>query len=229
MCAQIMPVAGYDCETTGTDVTRDRIVSAALVQRAADGTTTTSTWLIDPGVPVPAAALAIHGLSTQHLRAHGAQPAEALDQIAEALAGCLAGGVPLLVYNAPFDLRILDAELKRHDLPTLATRLGAPVRPVVDPLVIDRAVDRYRKGGRKLPDLISEYRVAPAGHLHDATDDVVNAIAVFDAIMRGYPSVPTDVMELHDWQVRQHREWAVNFNHWLEGKGKDPSADPSWP
>ena len=229
MPAQMIPVAGYDCETTGTDVSRDRIVSAALVQRAADGTTTTSTWLIDPGVPVPAAALAIHGLSTQHLRANGAPPAQALNQIATSLAGCLTAGVPLLVYNAPFDLRILDAELRRHGLPTLSARLGAPVKPVVDPLVIDRAVDRYRKGGRKLADLISEYRIAPAGQLHDAAADVANTIAVFDAIMGRYPSVPRDVMKLHDWQVSQHHDWAVNFNRWLRGKGKDPSADPSWP
>jgi len=224
-----MPVAGYDCETTGTDVSSDRIVSAALVQRAADGTTTTSTWLIDPGVPVPAAAVAIHGLSTEHLRMGGAQPTEALDQIATALARCLTGGVPLLVYNAPFDLRILEVELKRHGLPTLSTRLGAPVKPVIDPLVIDRAVDRYRKGGRKLSDLIHEYGVSASGQLHDATGDVMGTIAVLDAIMRSYPSVPSDVMELHDWQVRQYHDWAVNFNHWLQGKGRTPSVDPSWP
>ena len=224
-----MPVAGYDCETTGTDVSRDRIVSAALVLRAADGTTTTNTWLIDPGIPVPAAAVAIHGLSTEHLRAHGAKPAEALDQVATSLARCLAVGVPLLIYNAPFDLRILEAELKRHGLPTLSDRLGSPVKPVVDPLVIDRAVDRYRKGGRKLADLIDTYRVLASGQLHDATGDVINTIAVLDAIMRSYPGVPSDIMELHDWQVRQYHDWAVNFNHWLQGKGKEPSVDPAWP
>jgi len=224
-----MPVAGYDCETTGTDVRHDRIVSAALVRRAADGGSTTSTWLIDPGVPVPAAAVAVHGLSTKHLRAHGAQPAQALDQIAASLASCLAAGVPILIYNAPFDLRILDAELARHHLPSLADRLGASVKPVVDPLVIDRAVDRYRTGGRKLQDLIGQYRVKPSGQLHDATDDVINAIAVFDAIMGVYPSVPRDAMALHDWQVRQHREWAVDFNQWLKSKGRAPTADPAWP
>jgi len=229
MPTSVMPVIGYDCETTGTNVAQDRIVSAALVARAGDGTMTTRTWLIDPGVEVPPAVVAIHGLTTAHLRANGAPPTEALDEIAQAVAARLVGGVPLLIFNAPFDLRILGAELARYGLPSLATRLGGPVRPVIDPLVIDRGVDRYRKGPRKLSDLIGTYEVRLAGQLHDATDDVVNEIAVFDAILRAHPEVPADAGALHDWQVRAHREWAGSFNKYLSSRGKAPSADPVWP
>ena len=64
------PLLGFDTETTGVDVDNDRIVTAALVRRDATGTHVRS-WLIDPGVDIPEAAAAIHGVSTEHAREHG--------------------------------------------------------------------------------------------------------------------------------------------------------------
>jgi len=224
-----MPVAGYDCETTGTTVASDRIVSAAVVVRTADGATTTRTWLIDPGVEIPEQATAIHGISTEQVRAHGMRAVDALDQIASVLADNLASGVPLLIYNATFDLRILAAELTRHGLPGLDQRLGGPVKPVLDPLVIDRAADRFRKGGRRLPDLMEFYGLAPSLHLHDAGDDVVNTIAVLDAILGAYPTLPSNLDDLHEWQVAARGDWAKNYNAWLARQGRPATADPVWP
>ena len=224
-----LPVAGFDCETTGTDVAADRIISAALVRRSGGEPAATRTWLIDPGIAIPAEAAAIHGITTADVRAHGAPPPQALDEIAQSLAECLAQSLPVLIYNAPFDLRILAAELSRHGLPTLEHRLGRAVKPVLDPLVIDKGVDRYRKGSRRLPDLMRVYGVAPAAHLHDAADDVLNTIAVFDALMHTHRELPTDPDRLHDWQVAKHREWATHYNAWLSSKGRAPTADVVWP
>jgi len=224
-----IPVTGFDCESTGTDVATDRMVSAAIIERAADGSMTSHQWLIDPGIEVPASAVAIHGLTTQALRAHGEQPPVALDEIANLLASSLNLGIPILIYNASFDLRILAAELARYQLESLDERLHSPVRPVFDPLVLDRGADRYRKGGRRLPDLMETYRLSPAAHLHDATDDVINTIAVFDAIMGQHPDLPTDPMDLHDWQIAAHREWATHYNQWLAKQGRQPSAQVEWP
>jgi len=229
MTLTCLPVAGFDCESTGTDVAHDRIVSAALVRRDADGTTITQTWLVNPGIEIPAAALAVHGITTQRVRDEGQDAREALDEIAQSLADCLTDGLSVLIYNASFDLRILDAELARHGLASLERRLGGAVRPVVDPLVIDRGVDRYRRGSRRLPDLMDVYGLPPSRHLHDALDDVVNAIAVFDAIMNRYPILPAAAHDLHDWQATAHREWATHFNEWLAGRGQRPTADPRWP
>ena len=224
-----LPLAGYDCETTGTDVSSSRIISAALVQRTGDGQTATTTWLIDPGVEIPAAAEAVHGISTAHVRAHGADPATALDEIAANLAACLDAGLPIVIYNAMFDLRIMDAELARHNLPSLSQRVGRPIQPVLDPLVIDRGVDRYRRGSRKLPDLIRFYGLAPAKHAHDATDDVINTIAVLDAILDRHRELPDDLAALHAWQSARHAEWAKHHNEWTASQGRRPTADPHWP
>ena len=141
------PLLGFDTETTGVDVDHDRIVTAALVRRDASGTRI-RTWLIDPGVEIPAAASAIHGITTAHARAHGAPPAVALAEIAATVATALAAGTPVVAFNAAYDLSILDAELVRHGLATVPERLGRATSPVIDPLVLDRHEDRYRRGKR---------------------------------------------------------------------------------
>ena len=224
------PLLGFDTETTGVDVDGDRIVTAALVRRDSEGTSA-RTWLIDPGVEIPAAATAIHGITTEHARSHGAPADVALEEIAAALAHELGAGVPVVAYNATFDLCILDAELRRHDLATLPERLGHDVVPVIDPLVLDRASDRYRPGKRKLVDLCGIYQIADDGHLHTAEVDVVATLDVLAAIVNRHPNLGAlDLAELHAFQVNAHREWAEGFNAWRTRKGLEGAgADLAWP
>ncbi|MDR1634950.1 MAG: DNA polymerase III subunit epsilon [Bifidobacteriaceae bacterium] len=223
-------LVGFDTETTGVRTDADRIVTAALVTRAAGVPEQASTWLIDPGVEIPPQATAVHGITTAQAREQGRPADEALDEIASQLAQALAGGLAVLAFNASYDLRILDAELRRHHLASLESRLGGTVAPVVDPLVIDRAVDRYRKGKRKLSDLMAVYGVRDSSNLHDALEDVRQSIAVFDAIEARHAKVAQmDAAELHAWQRQTHRDWAANFNQWLSSRGSAADVDLDWP
>ncbi|CAM5280282.1 3'-5' exonuclease DinG [Streptomyces californicus] len=109
------PLAAFDTETTGVDVEQDRIVSAALVaQDTAGGRVRVTRWLVSPGVPVPPGATDVHGLTDDHLRRNGRWPAPVMHEMARALAESCASGRPLVVMNAPFDLTMLDRELRRH-------------------------------------------------------------------------------------------------------------------
>jgi len=223
-------LVGFDTETTGISTERDRIVTTALVHRAADGTVREQAWLINPGVEIPSTATAVHGITTEQAIAQGVQPAQALEEIAAELAAALAAGVPVLGFNAAYDLRILEAELARHGLVGLATRLGQAVAPVIDPLVIDRAVDRYRKGKRTLSDLMAVYGVAESDALHDATVDVRASIAVFDALVANYPAVNAQPLDqLHQWQKAEHRQWAQRLNEFFKSKGRAADVDTTWP
>lgn len=191
------PLLGFDTETTGVDVDSDRIVTAALVSRDEAGTRV-RTWLLDPGVEIPEAASAIHGITTEHARTNGEPAALALEEIASALADAIGGRVPVVAYNAAFDLDILTAELRRHGLATVSERLGRDVVPVIDPLVLDRAEDRYRPGKRKLVDLCGFYQIADAGRLHTADVDVVATLDVLAAIVGRYPHLGTlELGQLH--------------------------------
>lgn len=225
-------MVGFDTETTGVSPARDRIVTAAVITRVGDGPPTAHTWLIDPGVEIPARATEVHGITTQMAREQGSPPREALEQIASALAGALAAGFPVVGFNVQYDLAILEAELARHGLPTLADRLGGEVRPVVDPLVLDRHLDRWRKGPRKLIDMCAAYGVSvEADTLHAADADVLATLDVVRAIAARYPAVgELDLVSLHDQQVEAHRVWATEFSAWLRSKGRtEDLPEPLWP
>lgn len=222
-------VVGFDTETTGVDVGTDRIVTAAVVRRAGP-TTSVRSWLIDPGVEIPEAAAAIHGVTTEHARAHGRDPGPALEEIAELLAGALLRSEPVVAFNASFDLSLLDAELRRYGLATLPERICRDVRAVIDPLVLDRSLDRYRPGKRKLADLCGYYGVL-TDQLHSADADVLATLDVLQAMARRYPELATaDLDSLHDHQVSAHRTWAESFNAWRTRQGlAGPGAELSWP
>lgn len=224
------PFLGFDTETTGVDVEEDRIVSAALVRRDAAGTRV-RTWLIDPGVDIPPAATAVHGITTDRARAEGTDPARALPQIADELAEAQDRGIPVVAYNAAYDLAILHHELRRQGLPTLVDRLGRECMPVIDPLVLDRGLDRYRAGKRKLQDLCLHYEVAEEAALHTAEVDVVATLDVLARIADRFPQLAqAPLAQVHRWQTAWHRDWATAFNSWRSDRGlAGPGADPAWP
>lgn len=224
------PWVGFDTETTGVDVTRDRVVTAAVVRRAG-GATTPRTWLIDPGVEIPAGAAAIHGITTEHARAHGRPPAEALDEIAAELSEAVLRDEPVVAFNASFDLCVLTAELRRHGLPTLEDRVGGEVRTLIDPLVLDRELVRFRKGKRRLSDLLPHYGVLAPEALHAADVDVVATLDLLAAMVAAHPGLGRmDLAELFDWQVTAHHRWAEDFNAWRVGRGlTGPGAETTWP
>jgi len=225
-------LVGFDLETTGTDPAESRIVTAALVEAKGGEVVRERGWLADPGVPIPAEAAAIHGVSTERAVTEGRPVAEVADELAAALCTYWRDGVPVVVFNAPFDLSLLDAELARHGLASLAERLGRPVPgPVLDPLVIDRAVDKYRKGSRTLLSACATYGVELTG-AHRAGNDALAALRVAIALGRAYPAQVGDLdpATLHEHQIGWYRAWAADLQSWLR-RSKDPAAvvDGGWP
>ncbi|MFC9326812.1 exonuclease domain-containing protein [Kitasatospora sp. NPDC057015] len=225
------PLVGFDLETTGTDPAESRIVTAALVDTVGSRRESATSWLLDPGVPIPADAEAIHRIGDDLARSKGRPAKEGVEEIAAALCERIRAGRPVVAFNAPFDLSLLDAELRRYGLPDLAERLGGPVTPVLDALVIDRAVDKYRKGSRTLQRVCEVYGVELTD-AHEAGSDALAAVLVAVALGERYPAQVGDVAlaELHHRQVGWYREWAEGLQAWLR-KGKDPEAviDPRWP
>lgn len=225
-------MVGFDTETTGVDPASDRIVTAAVVVRdTLTGLSRPRTWVLDPGVPIPAAAAAIHGITDEYVARHGRPARECLEEIATLLADVMSGGAPVVAYNACFDLTLLEYELARHGLRTLTDRLGRTPGPALDPLVLDRALDRYRPGKRRLGDLAQYYGVVASGELHAADVDVDATLDVLGALVRRFPELAEVGLDaLHERQVRAHFRWARGFNAWLEENGFDrPPADGSWP
>ncbi|WP_282686569.1 MULTISPECIES: 3'-5' exonuclease [unclassified Streptomyces] len=224
-------LVGFDLETTGTDVESDRIVTAALVRLDPDGTVAGQrTWLLDPGVVIPEQASAIHGIGTDHARKHGTRAASAVEEIAHAVAEVLRSDIPLVVMNARYDLSLLDRECRRYGLPSVEERVGGAPSPVIDPLVIDKHVDKYRKGKRALQALCDHYGVTLDG-AHDATADAVAAVRVVRRMGEQHRPVSTlPPEELHALQVRAAAEQSASLQAYLR-RTSDPAAvvESAWP
>ncbi|WP_318200685.1 3'-5' exonuclease [Streptomyces sp. SCL15-4] len=222
---------GFDLETTGTDPREARIVTGAVIEVRAGEPVGRREWLADPGVEIPADAVAVHGISTARAAAEGRPADRVADAIADVLVGYWKTGVPVVAYNAAFDLTLLSAELRRHGLPSLTDRLGgAAPAPVVDPYTIDRWVDRYRRGKRNLEAVCGEYGIV-LGAAHDATADALAAARLATAIAERHPKIAAlGPAELHRCQIQWYARWAADFQAFLRRKGEtDAVVDGTWP
>jgi DNA polymerase-3 subunit epsilon len=220
-------LAVFDLETTGVDTDTARIVSACIAVLEPDGSLHEQwNWLADPEVEIPEGASAVHGISTELAREEGRTAETVAGEITATIRTLLALGIPLVVYNAPYDLSLLDRECRRHRIEPL----GSPA-PVIDPLVIDKAVDRYRKGKRTLVAAAERYGVN-LDDAHDAAADAIAAGRVAQAIARTFPDevdVPFD--DLHGRQQIWYAEQAASFQQYIrEVKGdQDYVAESAWP
>ncbi|MEV0222755.1 3'-5' exonuclease [Streptomyces sp. NPDC050704] len=225
------PLTAFDTETTGVDVETDRIVSAAVVVQDAPGSRPrVRRWLVNPGVSVPEGATAIHGLTDGFLQLNGRWPSPVMEEIARELAEQSAAGRPLVVMNAPFDLTLLDRELRRHRASSLGHWFEtAPLR-VIDPRVLDKYLDRYRKGRRTLTDLCAHYEVELA-EAHDAAADALASLEVVRAVGRRFAArlERYSPAELHTLQAVWHAAQARGLQAWFARSGTEEVVDPAWP
>ncbi|AKN72234.1 DNA polymerase III subunit epsilon [Streptomyces sp. PBH53] len=222
---------GFDLETTGTDPREARIVTGAVIEVRAGEPMGRREWLADPGVEIPADAVAVHGISNERAAAEGRPADQVADAIADVLVSYWKTGVPVVAYNAAFDLTLLSAELRRHDLPSLTDRLGGTrPAPVIDPYTVDRWVDRYRRGKRNLEAVCAEYGIA-LDAAHNATADALAAARLASAIADRHPKIASlGPAELHQRQIQWYAEWAADFQAFLRRKGEaDAVVDGTWP
>lgn len=213
----------FDLETTGVDPENARIVSACVA--VIDGTgfepPAIREWFVNPGVEIPAEASAIHGITTERACAEGMDPAVAMEEILCALEVDLSMGVPLVIYNAPYDLTLFDRECRRHGVKTLT---DDPVImgefPVIDPLVLDKHLDKFRKGKRTLEAACQHYGCALDG-AHDSTQDALAAARVAWRIAQKYPAIaamPLD--DLHEMQKIAKLAQDISFAEYLTKQAK---------
>ncbi|MEI3847434.1 MULTISPECIES: exonuclease domain-containing protein [unclassified Microbacterium] len=221
-------VGVFDLETTGVDVTADRIVTAHVgLLDAEGGVIRARDWLADPGVEIPDGASAIHGISTAHARLHGRGAREVVDEVVTALRALLDAGIPVVAYNAPFDFSMLKYEALRHGVPPIERP-----SPVIDPLVVDKAYDRWRRGKRTLEVVAAHYAVR-LDAAHEASADAVAAGRVAQALAERFaPWLPTTVHELHTRQIGWARAQAESLTEYFIRVGRidpDDRLDGRWP
>lgn len=213
---------GFDLETTGIDTTTARIVTASVVLLDAEGKVVNRReWLVNPEVEIPEAATAVHGISTQKARAEGAPARQSVQEILQLLMFA-SEQAPIVAFNASYDFSVLYQEALRHDLP--------PFFPgnVIDPFIIDKQVDKFRKGKRTLAAACEFYGVV-LENAHTSLADAVACVAVARNLGERYPQLQVEPQVLHGWQIGWAKEQAESFQKYLRKTKPEAVVDGAWP
>ena len=59
------PICFFDLETTGINITKDRIVEISILKVNPNGTEEKKTWLVNPEMPIPEVVVAVHGITNE--------------------------------------------------------------------------------------------------------------------------------------------------------------------
>lgn len=221
--------ASWDTETTGVSVHEDRIVTAAFIVRTPGRDDVVLKWLINPGVPIPPETTKVHGIDDAKAQAEGVEPAVALDQLASHIVSALSFGMPLIAYNQSFDWSILHYELLRHGLPTVYERLGAEPVTLIDPVVLDKQMDRYVKGKnqRRLNPTCERYGIT-LENWHEAEADAMAALLIaeaqFERFARLRQALERGPVSLFADQQRWHAAHQGSLAAYFSGRGEHAEA-----
>ena len=192
-------MASFDIESDGKLPTEAHIITADLIICGVGIEPVRKSWVVKPDRPIPDEAAKIHGYSTERAEAEGTDRRATIAQIQYEVVAALKAH-PLVIFNAPYDLTLLDRECDRLGLPRHPHEAW---RPVIDPLTIDKHCHERRRGSRKLVDVYDHYY---PGHTlknaHTSDADALAAARVAYKLGVKYPEIAAmTVDELHDAQV----------------------------
>jgi DNA polymerase-3 subunit epsilon len=217
------PRAAFDLETTGRNSRSARIVTASVTVVDADGSVMKEhEWLADPGIEIPAEASEVHGVTTERARSEGRPAADVTRELASVLQGLFDDGVPVIAFNASYDFTVLAAESARYGIPQLHRY------PVLDPYIMNKQVDRYRKGKRTLTALCEEYDVN-LDNAHTSAADALATLRMLDAMAGKFPKLRMAAGQLHQLQVGWAASQAADFQTYLRKTKPAAVIEGEWP
>ena len=221
---------GFDFETTGVDAYNDVPVSYAMTsQRITNGLRTfvDRVSFVDPGRPIPAGASAIHGI-TDLMVADAPGLHESALSVRDQIFTLWADGGVLVGMNLVYDLTMLDSVCRREGIAGLR---GPDLGAIADIFVMDKAVDRYRKGKRNLSSLCEHYGVTIT-NAHTAEADTRASLEVLDAMIIRLPEIANlETHQLNGQLATWYRESSQSLSEYFAKNGKSP-IDPrqfAWP
>lgn len=218
-----LPRACFDLETTGRDPQTARIVTASVVLVAPDGAVVSEwEWLADPGVEIPEAAAAVHGISTEKARAEGQAASAVVTELTAVLAELWGQGTPVLAFNAAYDLTVLAREGERHGVPWVEPF------PVLDPFILNKQVHKFRKGKRTLGALCEEYGVV-LDAAHSSAADALATERLAAAMAEKFAELQATASELHRAQIGWAAEQAASLQEYFRRRDPDAVVEGTWP
>jgi len=195
----LKPIVFVDLETTGLNPSSDRIVEVSLLKIHADGHEDYLAELINPGIPIPEEATAIHGISDSDV---AGKPTfkHCASQIKEFIGDHDIGG-----FNVKrFDLPLLETEFRRA-----AIKFSRGNRAIVDAQVIYHLFEK-----RDLEAAYYKYCGKQLDKKHRSDVDVRATVEILDAQVSFYTELPRDTVGLHQLCC------APGESNWIDASGR---------
>lgn len=175
------PIVFFDLETTGVNVTHDRIVEISFLKVYPNGKEEIKSRRINPQMPIPPQATAIHGITDEDVK-----DCPTFKQIAKSLADQLEG-CDLAGFNSSrFDVPLLAEEFLRAGVEFDVSR-----RKFIDVQIIF-----HKKEQRTLEAAYDFYCHKKLENAHSAEADTRATYEVLKAQLDRYPDLKNDMAAL---------------------------------
>lgn len=178
------PLVFFDLETTGIDIVKDRIIEISYVKVFPNEKEESKTMRINPGMPIPPASTAIHGITDDDVK-----DCPLFKNVAKQLAAQIEG-CDLAGYNSNrFDIPLLAEEFLRAGVDIDLTR-----RKFIDVQTIF-----YKMEQRTLAAAYKFYCQKSLENAHTAAADTMATYEVLKAQLDRYPELKNDVTFLSEF------------------------------
>lgn len=172
------PLVFFDLETTGLNITRDRIIEISLLKVYPNGKQEVKTRRLNPEMPIPPQSTAIHGITDEDV-----QDCPTFKQVAKSLADQLEG-CDLAGFNS-----------SRFDVPMLAEEF---LRAGVDFDIskhkfVDVQIIYHKKEPRTLEAAYAFYCNKQLSNAHSAESDTIATYEVLKSQLDRYPDLANDI------------------------------------
>lgn len=172
------PLVFFDLETTGINITRDRIVEISILKVHPNGTEETRTRRINPEMPIPPESTAIHGISDEDVK-----DCPTFKQVAKSFADFLEGCDMAGFNSSRFDVPLLTEEFLRAGVDFETSK-----RKFIDVQIIF-----HRKEQRTLEAAYAFYCNKKHDNAHSAEADVIATYEVLKSQLDRYSDLENDI------------------------------------
>jgi len=199
------PICFFDLETTGIDVAKDRIVEISIFKVFPNGNKESKTWLVNPTIPIPAFATAVHGITNEKV-ANEPTFKELASQVHTMIKDSDLAG-----FNSDrFDIPLLAEELLRSEVDfDMKNRVSVDVQTIF-----------HKKEERTLSAAYKFYCNQSLENAHSAEADTMATYEILKAQLDRYGDLDNDMKTLADYTTRKK---SVDFAGFiaLNNEGKE--------
>lgn len=177
------PLCIFDLETTGTNISKDKIVEICILKVNPDASRETKTWLVNPEMPIPKETSEIHGITNEDVK-----DAPTFKELAPKIMAMISGS-DLGGFNSNrFDVPLLAEELLRAEIDFDLSKFK----------LVDAQTIFHKMEPRTLTAAYKFYCQKPLENAHSAEADVLATFEVLDAQVGHYDEIPNDVSGLSE-------------------------------